>query len=166
MKAEPHSVCGECGASVYQEHINSGIARYEGDRLLCSFCVADYERSHDATESGVFSSTADTIKLNEAESEQPKGSKIQQLAEGSLLGATGMWDDSRFRRSLHPDGSGATRCRTFHSRLSDGALEYLTNQINEWLDGNDDIAVKFVTSTIGMFEGKHTEPNLIMTLWY
>ena len=42
----------------------------------------------------------------------------------------------------------------------------MVNQINEWLDDNDDVAVKFATTTIGMFEGKHTEPNMITTVFY
>lgn len=42
----------------------------------------------------------------------------------------------------------------------------MTGQINEWLDANDKIVVKFATTTIGPFEGKHTEPNLIITAFY
>ena len=60
----------------------------------------------------------------------------------------------------------ATRCRTFHSKLTDGAINFLNHQINEWLDGNEDITVKFSNSTIGPFEGKHVEMNLIVTLFY
>ena len=42
----------------------------------------------------------------------------------------------------------------------------MNDQINDWLDGNDKISVKTATSTIGMFEGKHAEPNLILTIFY
>ncbi|MCH7808459.1 MAG: hypothetical protein IIB60_04485, partial [Planctomycetes bacterium] len=45
-------------------------------------------------------------------------------------------------------------------------LVFMSTQINEWIDGNDEIVIKFVTSGIGMFEGKHSEPNLIVTLFY
>ena len=76
------------------------------------------------------------------------------------------WDESRFNRPLDPDTSHATRCRMFHAKLSDGAIDYLNGQINEWLDQNADISIKFANSTIGPFEGKHTEPNIIMSLFY
>ena len=42
----------------------------------------------------------------------------------------------------------------------------MQGQINEWLDGNDQIVVKFVCANIGLFEGKHTEPNLILNVFY
>ena len=168
MKTEPTSVCGACGASVYQEHIDSGIARHEDGKLLCSFCVADYERQRDALETPEASGSTESIALEveeeELEKDRPK-SRIQ-LSQGSMLGATGLWDDSRFKRRLQPGIAGATRCRTFHAKLSEGALDFMTNQINEWLDNNDEVAIKFVSSSIGMFEGKHTEPNLILTMFY
>jgi len=42
----------------------------------------------------------------------------------------------------------------------------MTTLMNDWLDTNPDIVIKFSTSTIGNFEGKHTEPNLIVTVYY
>ena len=89
-----------------------------------------------------------------------------RAATTATLGSVGGWDDTRFNRQLDPRAVFSTRCRTFHSKLSEAALEFMNNQINEWLDGHDEITIKFATSTIGLFEGKHTEPNLIMTLFY
>ncbi len=78
----------------------------------------------------------------------------------------GDWNDARFDRQLDPRTVYSTRCRTFHSKLSEAALEFMNNQINEWIDKHDDLSIKFATSTIGTFEGKHSEPNLILTLFY
>ena len=75
-------------------------------------------------------------------------------------------DASRFKRPLDPKSPFATRCRTFHCKLSEGAIEFLNMQVNDWLDKHPDIVVKFARSDIGMFEGKHKEPNLILTIFF
>lgn len=62
--------------------------------------------------------------------------------------------------------TGAVRIRTFHGKLSQQGLEYLDNQVNEWLDAHPEVEVKSVTSTVGTFEGKMREPALILNLWY
>ncbi len=163
--------CEECGASIYQQHLNSGIARYEDGKLLCAHCVADYEKKHDATSGGESDMLA-PIQLESEHDEQPapsmdmSSSRIHGASEATLGHMAGGLDESRFKRPLQPDNPGATRCRTFHCKLSDGALDFLNSQINEWLDKNENIVVKFTNTTIGPFEGKHTEPNLIMVLFY
>ena len=70
-----------------------------------------------------------------------------------------------FRRPLNKDGTGATRCRIFHSRIAAAPLDYMQNQINQWIDA-DTIEVKHVGHTIGVMEGKTPEPNLIVMIWY
>lgn len=166
-KEQAHSTCSSCGAAIYPEHLDSGIARYEGDKLLCSFCVADYERSHD--DSGVAKADAglEPISLQDDDEDAAPASRtrIHAISSG-MFGGGHAWDDSRFKRQADPQGHGATRCRTFHSKLNDGSIEFMTNSINEWLDGDPNIRVKFATSVIGIFEGKHAEPNLILTLFY
>jgi hypothetical protein len=92
-------------------------------------------------------------------------SRVHQ-ASSAMLGQSSGWDDTKFQRPLDPRGIAATRTRTFHSKLTDSAFEYMNNQINEWLDRNENITVKFANSTIGMYEGKHTEPHVILTLFY
>ena len=42
----------------------------------------------------------------------------------------------------------------------------MMNQINEWLEANEEIVIKFSNSSIGPFEGKHTEQNIIITVFY
>ena len=164
-----HSTCEECGSSIYQAHIDTGIARYEKGKLLCAHCVSEYEAAHDA--SGT-ESTDDLapIELEGFDDVQDTAVAMSSTrihsSSAATLGQHGAWDDSKFNRSLDPAAVGGSRCRTFHCRLSDGAIDFMNSQINEWLDNNDHITVKFATSTIGLFEGKHTEPNMIMTLFY
>jgi hypothetical protein len=45
-------------------------------------------------------------------------------------------------------------------------LEYLDNAVNEWLDANPDVEVKFVTPTVMTFEGKIREAALVLNIWY
>ena len=167
-KDEVASVCAECGASVYRQHLESGIARYEGSRLMCSHCVAEFERKHDEAPE-----TADALETIEFEDETNETPAKVDMSESRIHGATkttlgvgGAWDETKYKRPLQPNQLGASRCRTFHSKLTESAIDYMTNQINEWLDANEDIVLKFSTSTIGNFEGKHTEPNLLLTVYY
>ena len=62
-------------------------------------------------------------------------------------------------------GAGATHVKTFHSKLTDDALRYVDQQINEWLDENPEFEVKLTTTTIGTFTGKVKEPHLICQVW-
>ena len=87
---------------------------------------------------------------------EPSGSKAEEKAQAK----------QDFKRPLLPFDQGATRVRTFHIRLSDKAMSYLDEQINEWLDNSPDVAVKFTNTTVGMVEGKKIEPHLIITVWY
>ena len=72
---------------------------------------------------------------------------------------------SKFSRSLNVTGQGATRCRIFRSKIAIASLDFMENQINEWLD-SDQIEIKHVGHVIGTMEGKRPEPNLIVTVWY
>ena len=171
MADEVASLCEKCGASVYKQHLDSGIARYEGGNLLCAHCVSEYERSHDAA-AGADTSEFESIILEDGIEDDGDEVPRVDMAEsrivttGRTLGVAGGWDDERFKRPLDPRGLGATRCRTFHSKITEGAIEFLNSQVNEWLDKHDNIVIKFSNSTIGPFEGKHTEPNLILTVFY
>ncbi|MCH7592214.1 MAG: hypothetical protein IH989_05500 [Planctomycetes bacterium] len=167
--------CESCGASVYPEHLDSGIARYENGKLLCSHCVKDYEREHGAGDTGKVE-TFEPIQLESDEmnssdsvgsgTTEMSSSRIHGMSEATLGHHAEADDAGRFKRPLDPKSPFATRCRTFHCKLSEGAIEFLNMQINEWLDNQTDIVVKFARSDIGMFEGKHKEPNLILTLFF
>ena len=167
------STCESCGASVYPEHLDSGIARYEGGKLMCSHCIAEFEAESggtgkvDALETIVLESDEmDSSDSVSSRTTEMSSSRIHGMSESTLGHHDDADDASRFKRPLDPKSPFATRCRSFHCKLTDGALEFLNMQVNEWLDKNTDIAVKFVRSDVGMFEGKHKEPNLILTLFF
>ncbi len=71
----------------------------------------------------------------------------------------------RYKRTPNLTGAGAVRCRLFHSKVTVAALDYMIEQINEWLDENE-IDVKYVSQVVGTMEGKSPEPNVIVTVWY
>lgn len=87
--------------------------------------------------------------------------KIKALGEAGLHKKHHEW-----KRQPHTTGVGAIRVRSFHGKYSDQGLQYLDDAINEWLDANPEVEVKFVTSTVGVFEGKIREPALVLNLWY
>lgn len=68
-------------------------------------------------------------------------------------------------RSTNADGTGATRCRVFYSKISTTALQHMENQINEWIEGSP-FEVKHVGHVIGTMEGKTAEQNLIVMVWF
>lgn len=70
-----------------------------------------------------------------------------------------------WKRKPNADGRGATHCKTFHARLNSEAMELMDAQINAWLDDHPECEVKLVTSSIGEWQGKVKEPNLIVQVW-
>ncbi len=82
------------------------------------------------------------------------------------MGADLITKKHQWKRQPVKTGTGAVRVKSFHGKYSDQGLEYLDNAINEWLDANADVEVKFVTSTVMTFEGKIREPALVLNVWY
>jgi hypothetical protein len=101
----------------------------------------------------------DEEKPATAQAEPPK-SKIHGITAANALA------QHTYKRPTHYNSSGAVRMRTFHCRLSEQGVEYLDQIINDWLEHHADIEIKFVTSTIGMWDGKLKEPTLILNVWY
>jgi len=168
MKKEQEitSTCQGCGASVYKQHLDSGIARYEDGKLLCSHCVVEFERSHEDNDEAGFEPIEFDDDERPSERNADLGTSKIHGATTTTLGAVGAWDEARFKRKLNPESNDASRCRTFHCKLSGAAVDFMNGQVNDWLDQNPDITIKFANSCIGNFEGKHTEPNLIVTIFY
>jgi len=165
MSDEIASMCESCGASIYRQHIDSGIARYEDGKLLCAHCVEEVEEKQDRAAHSEYNRPIAPVELADDDREQTSsGSRIHGFSTATL--GVGAKSETKFKRSLDPASMGATRCRTFHSKLSDNAIVFMNNQVNDWIDANPDVVIKFATSTIGVFEGKHAEPNLILTLFY
>ncbi len=59
-----------------------------------------------------------------------------------------------------------TGVRTFFTKLHAGAINFLDEQMTEWLKKNPDIVVKRTNITTGPITGKKIEPNIIITVWY
>ncbi len=169
--------CQGCGASIYKEHLDRGLARFISGRLLCPVCIeaaggpaaprpvpppmpaavvpSAPEAAHDLP-------TISLVEPSEVPqpAARPAGAPAAPVVPiGAAHGA------SQFRRPL-TRGENATRCRTFHGKLGEGAIQFLNDQINEWVDGNPDVEIKFATSSVGVFEGKHSEPHLFLTIFY
>lgn len=82
------------------------------------------------------------------------------------FGMAGQAAAHNYKRQPVASGTGACRVRSFHGRLSEEGMTFLDDKINDWLDQHPEIEVKFVTTTIGQFEGKIREPALVMNVWY
>lgn len=87
--------------------------------------------------------------------------KIKQMGDAGTARKHHDW-----KRKVTSNGTGAIRVKSFHGKYSDSGLTYLDDAINEWLDAHPDVEIKFVTPTVGVFEGKIREPALVLNLWY
>ena len=121
--------------------------------------------SESQSEPSISKSSSDDLFAPDTASEpvDPSASRFRKAESASALGAG---SETQFKRPVTKTGRGATRVRTFHTKLADAAIKFLESQINEWLDGNPDIEVKFSNTTVGVVEGKRAEPHLIITVWY
>jgi hypothetical protein len=70
-----------------------------------------------------------------------------------------------FKRPVNVNGTGATRCRLFCSKVAYSSLQHMEQQINDWLDA-EQIEIKHVGHVVGVLEGKTQEPNVIVLAWY
>jgi hypothetical protein len=59
-----------------------------------------------------------------------------------------------------------TGMKTFFAKLHVGSMEFIDEQISNWLKENPGVVVKHTNTTTGMVVSKVTEPNLIVTVWY
>jgi len=59
-----------------------------------------------------------------------------------------------------------TGVKTFFTKLHAGAINFLDEQITKWLTDNPGIAIKRTNVVTGEIQGKKTEPNIIITVWY
>ena len=59
-----------------------------------------------------------------------------------------------------------TGVRTFFTKLHAGAIEFLDEVITKWLKDNPGISIKRINLVTGEIQGKKTEPNIIITVWY
>lgn len=180
-KKQDIQACGQCGASVYPEHIESGKAEEIDGVLRCPFCVEEYRETHHVDEvryEGQATILAPgegehltPIKFDDSPDSEASGASrttLRTIGGGgeTFAGSEALYDDSTLKRPPITDGPGATRCRTFHAKLNDGAVGFLNKHINDWADADPNVVIKFATSTIGVWEGKKADPHLIVTVFY
>ena len=106
--------------------------------------------------------TLSLVSEEEVSSSGP--SKIRSFARGDAFADAHAETD--FKRPLAGPNEPATRCRTFHGKLTQPGLAHMDDQINEWLDSHPDLFIKNSASTVGIFEGKSKEPHLLVTMFY
>jgi hypothetical protein len=63
-------------------------------------------------------------------------------------------------------GERITGVKTFFTKLHAGAMEFLDESIGRWLQKNPEVHIKHTNITTGDVQGKKTEPNIIITVWY
>lgn len=161
-REEPKTMrqCDECGAVIYPEHLQSAVAGYWQGKLLCRFCLSEHKSGGGPAvqETPVHAEADDKPRIVAAPSDMIRFSGGVSHAEAQR--------EDRFRRPLLKGSAAATRCKSFHGKLTDAAIAYLNDQINDWVDAHDDVEIKFAQTTVGPVEGKHTEPHLIITLFF
>ena len=103
---------------------------------------------------------ADPQPLPVAESVGPSGTSKKITAFERDRRHEDLWS-----RTPNTTGDGAIHVKTFHSKLTDDALAYMDQCINEWLDAHPQYEVKLVNSSVGTLTGKLKEPHLVCQVW-
>ena len=168
-KEEVLKSCDECGATIYPEHLQKHAAELYNDRLLCPHCLKERKETVEtAREPGATDSSIALVAQEEEEEVDPSKPSTSIHTFGGGVGAPGTaaMTERDWQRPLLGDSRNARRCRTFHCKRTDGSFAHLNEQINEWVDAQDDIEIKFALSNIGVVEGKHADPHLIVTIFY
>jgi hypothetical protein len=169
-----HRVCQVCEADITPEQINKREAGLLKGVLHCPKCVQAKRQAAAAAAAPVGAGIASSGAARPAApvAEEPltlMGSDDGAAQPSSVVravGGVGTKDERQYKRPLAGKNEGATRCRTFHAKLAAGAIVYLDDQINEWIDGHPEVFIKTVSTTVGLFEGKHQEPHLMVTIFY
>jgi hypothetical protein len=65
-----------------------------------------------------------------------------------------------------PAGPRITGCKVFFAKLHAGAIDFMSDQISNWLKENPDIHIKHTNLSVGDVQAKKTEPNLLIVVWY
>lgn len=171
-------VCQGCQAEITNEQIMQRQAGLVYGVLLCPQCIEKKKREALEAQQRAVAAAATTaapapprditeekITLDGDMEAAPAGpSKIRSFAAGSTLG--GAHHDATLHRPITGAADPPTRVRTFHSKLTPGALAHMDDLINEWIDSNPGIFIKHVNTTVGPFEAKHVEQHLIVTIFY
>jgi hypothetical protein len=63
-------------------------------------------------------------------------------------------------------GDRITGVRTFFTKLHPGAMNFLDDQIADWLKENPNVKIKRTNVATGNVQAKKSEPNILITVWY
>ncbi len=166
--------CSQCN-----EHLEAPTSM-SGEKLQCPVCKfpeivpnedekinLDLGSAMAASESSMSDSAGgESIAVAELSGDTKVGVGITGTSQIKAFGKDHLRKEHKWHRQTHKTGVGACRVKLFHSRLSPNAMEYMEDSINEWLDENPDIEVKFSESTVGVVEGKKSEAHILITVWY
>lgn len=174
MAEAPKRTCQNCQSEITADQIAKRQAGLIQGVLLCANCVAEKRRQAMAAQQKTAAPPAAAPPVDEAdiaislidEDEMPTSQSrvIRSFATRSTLG--GARSDDKLKRALGGPQDAATRCRTFHSKLTDAGLANMDELINDWLDKNEGVYIKNVTSSIGIFEAKTKEPHIFICVFY
>ncbi|NLX14629.1 MAG: hypothetical protein GXY44_13390 [Phycisphaerales bacterium] len=153
------ATCADCGASIYREHIHRRLAGRWAGGLYCGHCLAA-RQGVNVSEDLASLSLADETEVGD------RNQRSSVMGGSSVLSDSTAGDLVAYKRTLNITGQAATRVRTFHARLTEGAMRNLDRQVNAWVDSNPEIEIKFSTTTIAPWEGKQAEPHLILMIFY
>jgi hypothetical protein len=67
---------------------------------------------------------------------------------------------------FHSEGSKITSVKTFFTKLHHGSVQFMDEQIAEWLKSNPGVEIKQTNVCVGDVVAKKTEPNIIVMIWY
>ncbi len=70
------------------------------------------------------------------------------------------------KRAVYDDSSRITGLKTFYTKLHPGALGFVDEQVADWLKTNPTVSIKRTNVTVGDVQGKKTEANIIINIWY
>lgn len=59
-----------------------------------------------------------------------------------------------------------TGLKTFYTKLHPGALDFIDEQVAEWLKAHPSVQIKQTNVTVGEVQAKKTEPNIILSIWF
>ncbi len=100
------------------------------------------------------------IDIDDSPSQASLGGSMIQVFGGDRVPHEDNWS-----RKTNVTGQGATHVKTFFCKLRPDAIQFVDDQVNDWLDKHPEYEVKFVTSTVGKLVGKNVEDALFMNVW-
>ena len=177
MAATGVRTCSKCGKEISNDDLrNHAAVKYKGE-LLCPPCAEELKarilaaKQQEGTggNGGGLPAEApeEEVPIALAELDKPRvvaGPSTQIHQFSSPTGTIAK--EREWKRPLLQGTDTATRCKTFHCKLTDASMQNLNDQVNEWVDEHEDVEIKFATSNIGIIEGKHADPHLIVTVFY